>query len=313
MNEEKYILKKLKDSKQYDFKEKNNNIDIEIMYMFNRTQSMFKYNNLPDSIPQRMLELYLQVNGNVCIAYANGQLYAFSGGLGGVPDAYYMPTEYIVANPYLKLSKTYKIDEDCVVIPNDSLYMGLLPMYKKFATGKIENELSLYIAMINSRIATLISSGNDETKKSAELYLKRIQEGDLGVIADNDFLGQLQAVPYGTTGSHTITDLIELEQYIKAAWYNALGLNANYNMKRESINAGESQLNDDALLPLVDNMLEMRKVGIDKVNKMFGTNISVDLWSSWQDNQQEVDLEHGKIAEEKVEEPKESEGSESNE
>lgn len=294
MNEENYILKKLQSATVYSFKDKKNNIDYEIAYMLDRTQSMFTYAGLPDTIPARMLELYIQMNGNACIAQdpKTGKLYAFTGGLGGTPDAYYMPTEYIVANPALHLSKSYKIDVDCVVIPNDSFYMGLLPMFKKFATGKVENELSINVAMINARIATLISSGNDETRKSAETYLKRIEDGETGVIADSDILGQLQAVPYGTTGSHTLTDLIELEQYIKASWFNALGLNSNYNMKRESINAGESQLNDDALLPLVDNMLSQRKLGVEKVNAMFGTAISVDLASSWKDNQQEVDLKH---------------------
>lgn len=280
----------------FDFKEKSKSISVEIAYMFNRTQAMFTYTGLPETIPQRMLEIYLQLNGNVCIADVEGNLYAFTGGLGGEPNAYYMPTIYTVANPALKLSKQYVIDSDCVVIPNDSFYMGLLPMFSKFATAKVENELSINIASINSRIATLISSGDDSTKKSAETYLKRIADGEQGVIADSDFLGELKATPYGATGTHTITDLIELEQYIKASWFNALGLNSNYNMKRESINAGESQLNDDALLPLVDNMLNMRQIGIDKVNAMYGTNITVDLNSSWKDNMQEVELKHDEMA-----------------
>lgn len=278
--------------KPFNFKDKEKSISQEIAYMFNRTQSMFTYTGLPDTIPQRMLEIYLQLNGNVCIASVNDKLYAFTGGLGGEPNVYYMPTVYTVANPALKLSKQYDIDIDCIVIPNDSFYIGLLPMFNKFATAKVENELSINIASINSRIATLISSGDDSTKKSAELYLQRIADGEQGVIADSDFLGELKAVPYGTTGTHTVTDLIELEQYLKASWFNALGLNSNYNMKRESINAGESQLNDDALLPLVDDMLNMRKIGIDKVNAMFNTNITVDLNSSWKDNIEEVELKH---------------------
>jgi hypothetical protein len=40
----------------------------------------------------------------------------------------------------------------------------------------------------------------------------------------------------------------------------------------------------------VDDMLECRQAGIDEVNKMFGTNISVELSSAWSDNQFEKDL-----------------------
>ena len=61
-------------------------------------------------------------------------------------------------------------------------------------------------------------------------------------------------------------------------------------MKRESINSGESQLNNDALYPLIDDMLNNRKQAIDKVNKMFNTNISVELSSSWKDNKIELEL-----------------------
>ena len=85
--------------------------------------------------------------------------------------------------------------------------------------------------------------------------------------------------------------MIELEQYFKASWFNELGLNANYNMKRESINSGESQLNNDALLPLVDDMLKQRQVASMKINDMFGTDIYVEYNSSWEDNIEEIDAE----------------------
>ena len=63
-------------------------------------------------------------------------------------------------------------------------------------------------------------------------------------------------------------------------------------MKRESINSNEAQLNEDALLPLVDDMLECRRLAIEKINTMFGTNIQVYLDSSWEDNQIELELAH---------------------
>ena len=104
-------------------------------------------------------------------------------------------------------------------------------------------------------------------------------------------------------------NLIELEQYLKASWYNELGLNANYNMKRESINSGESQLNNDMLIPLVDDMLKRRKEGAEKVNNMFGTNITVELASAWEDNQEEIDeaLEEGTEESEETKEGEENE------
>jgi hypothetical protein len=88
----------------------------------------------------------------------------------------------------------------------------------------------------------------------------------------------------------TITDLIEYHQYLKASLYNELGLNANYNMKRESINSNESQLNDDMLHPLIDDMLARRREALEEVNKMFGTNISVEFNGAWLTNEKEEEL-----------------------
>ena len=43
----------------YDFSDKKNCINTHIRYMLNRTQSMFKWSSLPNSIPQRNLELMI--------------------------------------------------------------------------------------------------------------------------------------------------------------------------------------------------------------------------------------------------------------
>ena len=267
-------------------------------YMLARTQRMFRWSGLPDTIPVRSLELYLQVNGNVCFAEYNGDLYAFVGGLGGTPNPYYMPTVCIVSNPALKLSKTYTIDDDCVIVPNDSIYLGLMPLLRRYASMLIETDISMKRAIINSRIYNLISASDDATKASAEKFLSDMDDGKPGIIASNAFLEGVKSQPYGTTGTNVLTDLIEVMQYQKASMFNELGLNANYNMKRESLNSAESQLNDDALLPLVDDMLEQRRLGAEKINAMFGTSIMVDFASSWEDNAQELEAEQKAIQEE---------------
>ena len=285
----------------YDFSDKHSVIDNHIEYMLNRTQSMFKWNGLPDTIPQRDLEIMLQCGGCVAFYSVDGKLYAFNGGLGGEPNPYYMPTIFTIANPALKLSVNAKIDIDCVVIPSDSMYKGLIPLFNRYAALLAENELSMYVALINSRIPALISSDNDNTTKSAQKYIDDIREGKLGVIASQAFFEGIKTQPYGaTSNTNVITNLIESMQYFKASWFNELGLNANYNMKRESINSDESQLNDDALLPLIDDMLRCRKKGVEKVNKMFNTSISVSLASAWEDNQIELNEAQEQIKEEGV-------------
>lgn len=252
-----------------------------VLYMLARTQSMFEYDDLPETIPQRNLEIMLQLNGNIFWKSVYGKEYVFTGGLGGEPDVYYEPTIYTIANPALNYSDNCKINDDGVLIRNDSFGVGLLPMFKMYASLITENIITMRVCDIVTRMAFLMSAADDRTKASAEKFLERILDGKLGVISDNAFLESLKVNPTTTNNAIRLTDLIEYQQYLKAAWFNDLGINANYNMKRESISPDEAQLNDDALLPLVDDMLKMRKEGIDKVNEMFGHDIKVRLSSAW--------------------------------
>lgn len=291
---DKKFLEYIQSQGLYNFRDKQTYMYDHIQYMLTRMQSMFKWSGLPETIPERHLEEYIQMYGFACIAKANdGKLYAFWGGLGGEPDAYYDPTICTVANPYLKLSKTYKIDEDCIIIRNDPFYKGIIPLLQRYGSQLAENDLSMWMASVNTRVQAILSACDDDTRKAAEKYIDDVYEGKLSVIGKNPFLDDdLKADTVNSSAkTSTLGDLIEYHQYLKASEYNELGLNANYNMKREALNSAESSINDDILFPLVDNMLKYRKEGAEAVNKMFGTDISVELNSSWKDNKREEEAE----------------------
>ena len=246
-----------------------------------KTQSMFEYEGLPDSIPQKELERLLQTTGNAFVTSVDGVLYALSGGKGGEPDVYGRATLYTVANPALKLNKTYDIQKDGVLIENDSNGESLLPLIGRYAVLHTDGLISLNTASILTRITMLISASDDKTKQSAEEFLRKIQDGEFSIIGENAFFKGVNMQTAPTTNSVYITQLIELIQYYKASMYNELGLNANYNMKRERLNLGEVSMNVDVLLPYVDNMLKERQNAVEKINEMFDTEISVKLASSW--------------------------------
>ena len=279
---------------EYD---KRKNRQMHVSYMLNRTLSMFGYDGLPETIPQRNLELYFQCGGHADFYAHKDDLYVFLSGLGGPLNPYYLPTIATIANPALNLTVNAKIsypydqeEKNCIVVPNDSNYIGLLPMFNRYADMLTEAELSLNVAQINSRIIALISAPDDRTRESAEIYLQNIIEGKPGIVAEQAFLDGIRVQPYGTSGANAnIKNIIESIQYIKASWLNDLGINANYNMKREALNSAESALNEQALLPLVDDMLRCRQEGLEQVNKKFGTNISVYLNSAWAINHEAVE------------------------
>ena len=287
-----YYLKNINFDVERYSKDKKTIADNIGFSVLNKMQSAFRWKGLPDTIPQKWLESQLQVNGFSFITRADdGNLYAFYGGLGGEPDAYYQPTICVVADPGINFNKECIIDKDGILISNDTYRRGLIPVIGKYAGLLAENTITMRIADIMARITNIISAGDESTRVSAEEYLRQIEQGHIGIILESPFLEDLKINPAAASGDHRLTDLIETEQYLKASLYNELGLQANYNMKRESINSSEAQLGDDALQPFVDDMLQERKEAAEKINELFGLNISVEFNSAWNISKKERDAE----------------------
>lgn len=266
--------------KFYNYQDKTKNINTYVFNYLNRTNSMFKYHNLPESIPADMLESFLQRNGYACIAKHENALYAFVGGLGGELDVYYRPTICTVANPALNLSKDFIIDKDCIIMKNDTNLQGLLPIILRYSSMLVENDISMVLATFNTRVQKVVSASDDSTIASAKEFLSQIVSGKQGIIADNAFLKSLD-IKDSSTDSKIIEELIKQNQYLKSSMLNEVGLQANTNLKKERLVSAEIESNSESLYPIVDDMLKCRKNAIEKVNEMFGTNIEVEFNSSW--------------------------------
>lgn len=275
-----------------------------VQYMFDRTNRMFTYDGLPDTIPEYLLEYMLQIFGSVAVLEHKGDLYAFRANFGGPPDPYYRPTQAVIANPGLRLDGMFRIAnylppyekstweklEPCIQFKNDTQLMGLLPLFARYASQMTENDISIRCAQINSRIQSTIAAANGQELESANAYLKDLEDGKLGAIGTRPFLDGIKVANSNGGQNNLIMQLIELQQYLKASWYNEIGLNSNFNMKRQYISSDEVQASADIMLPLIDNMFECRKKAVDDINKEFGTNITVEKDSAWEKKQIQSDL-----------------------
>ena len=310
-----------------DILDKRTSIYNYMMFMFDRTNQMFEYQGLPDTVSAYMLELFLQVNGHVGWLEWDDNLYALPGGWGGAVDPYYRPTIYIVANPALGGSRDCKIvnhlppydkavwvtKPDCVLMRNDTLMRGLFYMFSRFATELAENDVSIRSAQINSRQQTIIAGSTDREIASARAYIKGLEDGKLEAVMDQAMATNgIRPTNVSVQSANVIIQLIELQQYLKASWYNEIGLNANFNMKREYLSEEELASQTDTLLPLIDDMLRCRKDALEVVNSTFGTNITVEKNSAWLNKQEAVDTEQeikeSEIESTKPEEPEKEKG-----
>lgn len=299
---DKQYLKYIVQNNLYDFTNKSNYMFEHIAYSLNRLSEMFRLNGI-EEVPglkhhEREVKLMLLAKGfgAINLKPINDKYYMQTGGLGGEPDAYYQPTLFTYANPALNISGQWKIHEDCVVVRNDSNYMGILPLLIRYGSLLAETELSMYNAVIDTRSQMAAVAANDKIKDAIDKYFDDRVKGKISSIVGNGFLDDenkgVASIPLKTSASEKpLEALVEFNQYLKASENNDLGLNANYNMKREALNSAESALNDDILFPLVDNIQWNWQYGFDEFNEATGYNIQVEFNSSWEDNKKEEQAE----------------------
>lgn len=257
-------------------------------YMLARTVTMFEYENLPESIPAKELELQLQRYGRTFITEVDGDLYALESDVVGELDVYGNPKQIQLNNIPLKINGTYDV-EDGILMYNDFMGLGLVQLFEYYNTMLVENDLTFLLNNINTRIQTLISASDSGTIESAKEYLQNIYDGELGIIAENIMFDGVK-LNNNQKQNDNITSLIEFHQYLKASLYNEIGLNSNFNMKRERLSESESEMNTDILYPLVDSMLMVRKKHIEELNEKYDLEVSVEFGSVWK--KREVEKEN---------------------
>lgn len=297
-------------SNYYPFKDKHYAIFQYNMRMLNQTLNMFEYDNLPDTILPFSLEYYLQVNGHCAFIKHEGDYYVFTGGLGEYPNVYYLPTHYIVANPAFNISKSYLIDygnemlsyyrtqsksysdeDKCILIKNDSNLLGLIPMFNKYSSLLVENDITMRQYSINSRVPIIAAVHSDNQKSALEIFSKRVEDGDINMAVTDSFDESLRTMPYSAGMTTRITDLIEYHQYILSLWYRELGVNVGYNMKRENLSVAEVEQGELELFPTINDMLINRERAVDLINDRYGLNIKVRFNSTWYEFKKRFDLE----------------------
>lgn len=264
-------------------------------YMLDRTRRMFKYNGLEsdltkDTLNIRRLEQVTQVNSycfmvnvkNPKNGYKKG-IYALQGFLGGLLDPNGIGTKATINNVALGFNEILDVGKDCILIPNDSTFQGLDPVFSLYSSLLADVDISLRYALINSRVPNLYNGTDSQMKKDLEDLYSDIEKGTkiCGCVVTNPFFDGLKNAISSSTYEGLIKELLEAKQYLLSNWFIFLGLQSNYNMKREAINSTEAGMNEDSLIPFIDDMLENRNEALTKANELFGTSLSCELSSAW--------------------------------
>ena len=264
----------------YSTTNKIENVHSIIDGVLNKTLTMFLYNNLPESLPIEELEKILQLSGAGFVTMIDEQLVVLKGSYSyDKVDIYNRPFQI---NCYLPDKKKYQMFNisDGVIIKNDYLERSLLPIFKKWGYLINESELTLIIANRYKRMVKTFIANDDPTAESVRTYLTKVDNGESSVITSNILWDSIKID--GETNTNTLHELIEYDNYIKSELYKEIGLYSNDNMKKERLISSEVENGMNSIFPLVDNMMNCRKQAIDKINKKFNTDISVEFTSSWE-------------------------------
>ncbi len=281
----------------YDFKAKKLNIIKYYNLIMARLFSMIEFNDeFKKDFPDSIIKKWLFNDGHFLLFEKDGKVHAFSYSEAANFDEWGRPRDCIVANPYdTTLSGTYTRGVNCMPIRltyDETIYHDLI---SKYATIFSELDITTKKLITNARVLAFITAVDDRTMESAKVWLNNMENGEESIISDYDYdatgsaAAMVKAQPLAVSANNAIKQHIELMQYEKASCWNDLGINANFNMKREALNSSESALNLDALLPLTDHVINQLTSDLDEANKLFGTNYSVKLSSSWENIQEEAD------------------------
>lgn len=265
---------------KYSITNKTENVINIVDGMLNKTLTMFIYNNLPDTLPIVEIEKVLQINGKGFITMVDGNLVILQGTYNYEKvDIYNSPYEINCYLPNKKKYQTFKIS-DGIIIKNDYLERGLLPIFKKWGYLINESEITLTIANRFKRMVKTFIANDDPTAESVKAYLNKVADGESSLIVGNLLYESIKVD--GEKNSNTLHELIEYDNYIKSELYKEIGLYSNDNMKKERLLTSEIETGLNSIYPLVDNMLNCRKQAIVKINEKYNTNISVEFTSSWE-------------------------------
>lgn len=235
--------------------------------------SMFKWNNVPDTIDTRFLELTLFANGYALFFEDDVLGYlALRTTLSGGFNVYQIP---ISRHAYA--SNSYSADRDInnsVLIYNNLIHTNTLPYVENFAYRLYDLDCICDINCQAQRTPILITCDENMRLTLQQVYMK--YKGNEPVIFATKALNPDALQVLNTDAPFVANDVYS---YKTSVWNEALTFlgisNVNYE-KKERLNTDEVNKAQGGVIANRYSRLEARKTACDQINKMFGLNISVE-------------------------------------
>lgn len=249
--------------------------------------SMFEWKNLPPTVDARYLELHLFENG--CMVYFNDEVIGdlcLDCIVSGRLDVYGYPLIRRAYSSYNNYQKMLKSDNS-VVIYNNMLRTNSVLDMKMFARRLYNLDRIIDVNANAQKTPVLIRAS--EKQRLTMLNLYKEFEGNAPYIFGDKNLDMNDLSVLKTDAPYVADKLYQLKTQIWNEALTYLGI-SNINItKKERLLTDEVTRNQGGTIASRYSRLESRRQAVEKINKMFGTNIEVNYREDFQmlDEEQE--------------------------
>lgn len=249
-------------------------------YLLQRAMSVFKW-KLPKEWDENYFRYVLYSYGYItALKTKRWGLICQDGTLTGY-NVYYAPTQVLISNPLLRGINKVTIGVNCEVVKLQPDWGGVLDLVSHYANLMAIGFDTAAVNTLNSKLSYVI--GTDD-KGAAETFKKmsdRVLSGEPAVAVGKN-MWTTNGDPAWTMFTQNVGQNFiapEVMSYIKTVrgWFDTeIGIPNDTSDKKERKITDEVNANNVETSCLADMWLESLKSGCEKVNKMFGSNLSVE-------------------------------------
>lgn len=267
------------------------NLNLEFWYLIEFTDifiKLLKYKGIPEYIPMDIVERNL---------FNEGRVLAFEKELDGMTIlptcAFSKFNDYGVPVEYQAISfngKSYKRSiTDSVLIKNSPLLSPCLPTVYEYCKD-LANIRQAIKTNVNSTKTPFIFKGDKQQLLTMKNMYKQISQNEPVIYGETSSMPNFEAV--NTQAPYVADKLDNLFMSTLSKVLTYLGINSNAIEKKERLTNDEVNSNNDFITAHLRARLDCRKEALEKINKMFGTNWSVEINEDYIKNELFDDLKN---------------------
>lgn len=197
-------------------------------------------------------------------------------------DIFYQPTHAIIANPLIKGTPKPRIGRECEIIRLQPDYGGIMDIVTHYASLMAIATETAEINLFNSKLAYVFMCASKAGAETFKKLYDQIASGQPAAVIGRDFGQNADGSPAWqmfnqNVGQNYIADRVLADlRKIEAMFDTDIGIpNANTE-KRERLITDEVNANNVETLSKCGLWLEELKSSCQKVNSMFGLDLSVN-------------------------------------